>query len=315
MFKNLAQLRVELANRLKNTKIGNDRLTTWLNDAQDIITNMMDPDHLMVNTTFTTVADQRKYYLDLEFNKIISIVNEDANIQLDQISEGDLEDIDPDRTTSGQPYLFSVFGLEWIKAQLDVPSTITIVSTKSADTTQKVRINGIVDGVDDTELLTLNGTTPVTGSKVFTEIFNVPKNGITSGKVIVSAGATIIAELASFELAHQYQPVHLYPMPSGAESHRVRGIRRPRPMVYDEQFPDFPVGYHELVLIAATVRGNIDLFRPKIARDIEVNELFPAVDDLKKQMGNKRYKQSPVIQGVPFQMYWRGGRLPQNYGY
>lgn len=312
MFKNLTQLRAELANRLKNTSIGSARLTGWLNDAQDMVAGMMDPDHLIINSTFSTTASTRLYYLPFEFNKVLSIIDTSTNIELEQTNEPYLEGIDPDRSTTGTPYFYATQGMDWVKGQPTSATTISIVSSETTDTTQRVRINGVVNSVADTEILTLNGTTTVTGTKSFSEIYTIAKDSTTAGKITVTAGAVTIGAMAPNELAHQYQAVSLWPTPDSTLTMRARGIRRCRAMVNDQDFPDYPATFHELILIAATVRGNRDLFRPRIADNIMDNELKPMIKELQKQMGNKRLKRSVVIQGPP--PLRTGGRLGPRFG-
>jgi|1_EtaG_2_1085319.scaffolds.fasta_scaffold00841_10 hypothetical protein len=317
MLLNLSTLRSELGQKIKNTSVSNARRDRWLNLSQDDIASEMDPDHLIVNSTFSTVADTRKYYLDYEFNKILSIVDETNDLTLRQAMEPELESVDPSREDSGSPFLYSVFGYEWVTGQPTSASVITVVSNSGSDTTQKVRINGLVNGVEDTELLTLNGLTDVNGTKSFTEVFTIAKDETTVGMVTVTsnAAAVTIAQLGHAELAGPRQGVHLFPVPDSALTLRVRGIRRPREMLNTEDYPDFPETFHELVLIGAAVRGHRDLMRPSIAKETHDNEYEPMLKKLQKQMGNKRGRQSSVIRGVnPSLARIDPGRLPPEFG-
>lgn len=309
MFMNLLTLRNELADRLKNTEIGTTRLNRWVNLAQDDIATLVDCDHLETEIFFSSVANQRKYYLPIEFNKILSVLDLTNNRELYILSEAQLESFDPDRSESGTPSHFSIFGYSWVKAQPTSASAVSIVSSSTSDTVEKVRINGKVNGVEDTEILTLNGTTTVTGTKSFTEIFSIVKASTTVGKITATSnsGAVTLTEIAPGELHSEYQPLDLWPLADGAFSYRVRGHRRPRKMINDQDFPDLPSSYHEAVLVSAEIRGHIDLFRPQLAEKIKQNVLEGLLDKIERQMGNKRRKRSVVIQGgiMPEPLYFR----------
>ena len=96
MILNLDTLRSELSNRLKNSAISVSRRDRWLNLSQDEIAISMDPDHLITLTTFTAVANQRSYNLDVEFNKVLSVRDTTNDIDLTQVSESEIEEFDPD---------------------------------------------------------------------------------------------------------------------------------------------------------------------------------------------------------------------------
>lgn len=310
----LSDMRTEVRQGIKNIAVSTPRIDRWINDSQDDLASEMDPDHLQFTTTLSTVAAQRQYLLEIEFNKIISMNNETQDQIITQIFESEIEDFDPNLDDTGTPDYFSAFGYSFVQAQPLSASTVDIVSDAAGDTTQSVRINGVVNGVRDTELLALNGVTTVTGTKSFSSVHSVTKDLVTTGKVTVNvndASNTVIAEIARDELMLERQPVNFYPVPSGVETIRVRGIRKPRRMVNAEDIPDFPSTYHRLVQLLATHKGHLDLFRPTVAGDLMKNVIQPEIDKLKAQMGNKRSKTSPVIRGrIPV---LKGGRLPSSF--
>lgn len=309
MFRNLTALRSELTNLLKtnNNAVSTSRILDWLNQAQDDVATEMDPDNLIVTTSITTVSGTRRYTTDLEFNKIMSVVDTTNNVPLDPISETDVEDIDSELSQTGSPNFYTVYGLDWVREQPSSASVVTVVSSSASDTTQKVRINGIVSGSVDTELLTLNGTTNVNGTKSFSEIHSIAKDGTTTGRITVTtnSGGVTNAILAPSRYAEQRQALFLWPIPDGAYTMRVRGVRRTRPMLNNEDFPDLPEAYHDLVLIRAKIRGHEDLFRFSIAEALREREYMPMLQKLKKQMGNNRGRRSFVIGSMSMPDRWR----------
>lgn len=73
--------------------------------------------------------------------------------------------------------------------------TVKIVSSNAGDTTQTVTVTGrLASGVIDSDALSLNGTTVVTGSKSFERILKVVVNAAHTGTITVTrntGGATI----------------------------------------------------------------------------------------------------------------------------
>lgn len=299
MLLNLSTLRSELQQKLKNTTIASSRLDRWLNLALEEIVMETDPDHLITEETFTSTANVRKYLLENEFNKIKSIVDQTNDHVLTLESESTLESMDPDRGDTGTPYYYTTYGYEWVMAQPDSDSTMDIVSSSSSDISQTVRINYIdSNDVEQTVSVTLNGTTTQTTSVSMTEIQMISKDSITTGTITVNmndSNNTVVARIGPDQLVRPYQPVFLYPTPSGANTYRVRGIRRPRYMVNLADYPDLPKNYHELVLIGAAVRGHRDLFRHELATIVYKTEYLPRLERMKREMGNKRGRISPTI--------------------
>lgn len=317
---NLSTLSSELLNRLKshNNQVSTERITRWLNLAQDDVASDIDCRNHQFTETFSTVANQRIYNLNTDFNKINNIIDVTNNLSLSESSEFDVEVYDPDLSDLGAPTNYIIYGYNFSNNQPTAAATVSIVSTSIADTMSKVRINGTVNGVQDTELLTLNGTTTVTGLKSFSEIYTVAKDQQTSGIVTVTAndaGLTQIAKLSPYNLSEGKQPVRLYPIPGAVYTLRVRGLRKARPMRNNEDFPDFPETFHELILHKATERGHIDLFRPTMADYVRRNNYEPLKQTLLEQMGQTRGRRSAVIKGDMANEVLSIGRLPpSNFG-
>lgn len=295
MFLNLTHLRDELANRVKHADFSTTRKDYFINGSQDDIALDIDCDHLQQTETFTSVSGTAAYNLQYDFNKILSVVDTSNDIDLIVVTKAELEEVDPALDDSGTPYYFSIDGISWVYTQPSSASAITVVSSSASDTSQKVRLSGLVNSIEDTELLSLNGTTEVTGTKSFSRLDQVAKDETTTGNITVKAGATTLVTIPSFKLAKQYQTITLWTKPSSALNYIVRGYRRPRPMVNIQDYPDYPEMFHELVLFGALIRANLDLFRLTVAKEIKLRYYDPMKETLQKQMSNKRGKRSVIL--------------------
>lgn len=315
---NLSILRSELGQKIKKTNIATARLDRWLNMGVDDVIRNTDSDHLVDETTVTTASGIRLYFIpDCIPNGIIQIVDTTNDLVLQKLDEEDIEAIDTDRDDSGNARFYNGYGYSEYQGIPLSASTVDIVSTSATDTTQQVRISGLINSVLDDELITLNGTNTVTGSSSFSAIFGVRKTAATLGRVTVNvndASDTVIARIAPDALIRQYQPFRTWNVPDAADSLRVRFYRQPRPLINAEDVPDVSSHqYHELVLIAAAIRGHRDLFDHDLAQKVLVEEFLPFVNQFKREQGKNRTNRSPIIGGSGVSEF--STLLPSTYGY
>lgn len=305
MLMDLATLRTELGVRLKTPNtLSSDQRDRWLNLAQIDVAGSLGPANLMTTTQFTSVPGTYKYLPPVPFARIVSVSNVTNNRPVYNATVGQIELWDPARTQSGSPYRYYTYGLEFCRNQPGAAGTVSIVSTDATDTTQKVRIRGISSGVERTELITLNGTTPVAGTiswdvptSIEPTIFTVTKNNTTAGVVTVSRGSVTLCIFGPTQKYEERQPFYLYPIPDSADVYQIRGYRLPRPMVSAEDYPDMPGIYHELVVIGAVIRGHRALFRYKEAQQTYNEEWLPKFNKFNEDQSSNRSTKSPVIAG------------------
>lgn len=315
---NLTTLRSELGQKIKKTNLSNARSDRWLNMGVDDVCRAIDSDHLVTETTLSTSSGIRLYFVpDCQPNGIMQIVDTTNDLTLRKLDEEDVEKIDPDRDDAGNARFYSGYGYSEYQGVPLSASTVDIVSTSASDTTQQVRISGLINNVLDDELITLNGTSVATGASQFSAIYGVRKNGTTSGRVTVNvndASDTVIAQIAPDAMIRQYQPFRVWNVPDATDSLRVRFYRLPRPMINAEDIPDVSSDeFHELVLIAAAVRGHRDLFDHDVAQKVLIEEWNPMLAQFARRQGKNRTDRSPVI-GESGTGYF-STLLPSRYGY
>lgn len=321
MFRNLANLQAELINRLKanNSSLSSTRTAGWLNEGQDDVANEFDFEHLRMTDSFTTVANQRKYFRPFAYLRVSQVMDTTNNNPIYPETEDWILARDPDLSETGSPMVYSIWGYEFLRGQLPSAQTVKVRSTDATDTTQKVCIRGDVlqgsDVIEGYEILTLNGTTFQTTSTTFQSLHSIAKDSATTGVVTAVDGATGLVTLAvipgHLEMDAR-QPLYLWPTPTDALGIYVRGWRAPRRMVAPSHFPDMPETYHELVLLAGLIRGHRDLLRFKLASEVEKNEFAPRLAQLKKEQGHPRANRSPVLAGG-FVGRPEIGRYPSNF--
>lgn len=313
---NLDRLLSEAGQRLRNQGISDAQLTIWANNAVEEIASRARFTHLFSDEEVTTEANLRTYYLrDIMHGQITLIVDETSEQEVYPKDERELIRMDLNRDDTGDPCYYSVTGVEQFERQLSSASTITVVSSDSGDTTQKVRIRGVVGGAEDYELLSLNGATNVTGTKSFTEIRGISKDAVTDGKVTVTDGTNTLAVIPRSRFSQEYQEFNLTPVPDAAYSLRVFGYRRPMDMVNDEDVPEIPESFHELILMGIQKRGHEYLYDFNRA-----NELMAIMLQKEKDLVSRINNPSPNVRFVRGWIKDKGltrlpGRLPPEYGY
>lgn len=180
-------------------------------------------------TTFPTVASQEAYILPRSVGEIYGLRSSTSPYQMSVVREDDFDKAVPDPISTGNPMCARLFEMVGIDEQPSAASTVSVVSSDTSDTTQKVLVKGLVSGYVDTEELSLNGTTPVNGSKSFSEILAVTKSAETVGRVTLTsnAGAVTNIVLGSQDKTVRLRKIRLYPIPSSAVTITVKHFGLP----------------------------------------------------------------------------------------
>lgn len=121
------------------------------------------------------------------------------------------------------PQLYRLHGEDGVLNQPSTASTITVVSSQAADTTQTVRISGLVSSYPDFEDFDLNGSTDVTGAKSFSRIDHIaifddattptPNTGRVTITSNTGAITNAVIPVNFINRSLSYNKVQLYPIP------------------------------------------------------------------------------------------------------
>jgi hypothetical protein len=187
-----------------------------------------------------------------------------------------------------------IYGGFWpVKQQPTAATVLTIVSTDSADdNTCQLIVTGM-DQLGDvvTETLAIDvtdGTTPVVGTVQFLSILNVTKTGTWVGTGTISIGSTVILSLAPTEFARQYPTLEFVETPSSPKTFTYGFMRLPRTLVQDNDIPDIPYPFSELIVYdslveLATYATTIDPTHVAIwtqRKDAILKQAYEAQDEL-----------------------------------
>lgn len=272
-MRNLSELRTEVKNHIKTGAIVDSRLTDFANDAVNMVARGVDLAHLRDEATFSSVASTRRYYLETDILRVLSVYDTTNDRELTRRPDSYLDRADPDRSETGTPYSYALGPMTEYRGEMTSTTTVTVVSSNASDSsTKKVRILGISGGVEDTELISLSGTTNVNSTKTWSSVFGIRKSDVTTGAVTVTqtGGAITLSVIAPAKKVTQYQALDLFNIPNATNNYRAKFYRVPRRMVNDQDVPEMPEVFERVIFTALLLLCREELQDFKRADELRV---------------------------------------------
>ncbi|HDY89694.1 MAG TPA: hypothetical protein ENH82_16470 [bacterium] len=205
-------------------------------------------------TTLTTVATQEDYELPRDIDKVGLVRQITAPIKLIQVPDEKFYRLIPNPTAQGNPRFYRLWEEFGLSLELSTDDQITVVSDNANDGSEfTVSIIGYVatDGRKDSEVLTLNGTTDVDGSKTFkaNKIIRVSKSGTTTGTITIKekTAGTILLKLSPEEKSARFKVISFYPIPSSNITISLEYYTRIRHLFNNADEPSIPSEWHWVV--------------------------------------------------------------------
>lgn len=159
------------------------------------------------------------------------------------------------------PLSYRMWGMDSTLEQLKAPSVITISSSSSSDTSISVTIFGTVSGYPDYEIINTNGsdgTTTVSGSKIFSYVERITKNQNTLGRITItsnSANVTVgVLPVGNTTTGPNYTKVQLYPLPYNAFPINCYYYKLPYQLVNDGDISELGEEFSEAIILLAVAK-------------------------------------------------------------
>lgn len=229
-----------------------------------------------VPVTFTLTSGQQLYSLHQSFHRPYYFRNTTTRQNLIEVPVRELSDVGVDWNNDTTGRHVALWGRSPVQNQPTSYSQITIVSDNAADTssTKAITIEGeTYDGIE-TETITPNGLSSVTGSKEFCHITAVTKAGEWVGKLTMTSDAGTVTNLTLHptEFGRSYQQLYFTWVPGGGETIEYRFYRTPRTLSADNDIPEIPFPHSNLLvwdalMILAAYDGQIDPGRLQVWQD------------------------------------------------
>lgn len=223
-------------------KAGYNHLWTWLRRK----------------TTFATVSGTADYVLERDIDKIAIVRQTASPYKLIQVPDDIFYRDNPDPSASGNPYWYRLWEMTGLSTRMTAADTISVVSSSTSDGTSfTVTVSGYINGILNSEELTLNGTTVVTTTKTWDarEVY-VSKSARTTGNLTVKAVSanTTILTLGREETSPRFKVINLYPTPSSAITVYVEYYKPIRELINDSDAPEFHEKFHYVVRLGTIAK-------------------------------------------------------------
>jgi len=155
-----------------------------------------------------------------------------------------------------------MWGEDTVISQIKTPSVVSIVSSSATDAACQITVFGTVSGYPDYEVLTINGTTTVNGTKSFSSVERVVANSTSRvGRITVTAnsGNTTIAVLPVGNTTREvvYRKIQIRPLPTDEFPIYVYYYKTPYMLVNDGDVHELGEDFDSAIIYLATaiVRG------------------------------------------------------------
>ncbi len=209
----------------------------WANNG-----NNHDWSFLKRKYTLTTVANTEFYQLPRDVDKISLIRQTTSPNRLKYYSDDVFYRCVPNPTATGNPLAYRLWEEEGISTRLSAAGTIDVISAHTSDTGgySATVVGKDSNGIIQSEVLTMNGTTKVTGSQTFSADYpiRISKSTTSNGNWTFTTGSTTILVLGKEERSARFKVIGFYPIPSSAISIYIEYYTRIRRLVNSTDTPD-----------------------------------------------------------------------------
>jgi hypothetical protein len=159
------------------------------------------------------------------------------------------------------PEYYRMWGEDMVQSQPKQPGLVSLSSSASGDTSVTITVFGTVSGYPDYESIltdSSDGTTSVSGSKIFTSIDRIVKSASTQGRLTVTAdsGNTTVAVLPVGDTTAGvlYRKVQLWPLPEDEFPINVWYYKDPYRLVNPTDVHDLGQDFDEAIIILAVAK-------------------------------------------------------------
>lgn len=203
--------------------------------------------------TFSTEAGLREYSLVSEFHRPFYFYNRTTGDYLTQLDEGNLLQAAPDWINdTGSAEEFNLWGRMEVLHQptSQVALTVTSSNTAADNGSKSVVVRGMKDGVLVSEEIVCGSTS----TNAFSKILKLTKKGTWTGTMsLTDPDARVLQTLFPTEYGRSSQQFQLAIPPDAVEQIEYRFYRQPLVMTEDNDRPDIPTPFEDLLVYDALV--------------------------------------------------------------
>lgn len=202
--------------------------------------------------TLTTVVGQQVYPLHQAFGRPDYFFNRTSKKFVEEVKGELLKTAGVNwNTATGEAEQFRFFGRSAVAAQPTAASVLTATSTIGADNSNRsITVYGDTPNGLTSEQIAAGAT----GVIAFSHIISVRKNDTWAGRLDLKAGAQTLLSLFPAEAGRNYPQIQLLTEPTAAEVIEYNFFRTPAPFSADNDVPDLPPGFHDILVWEALLQ-------------------------------------------------------------
>ncbi len=259
-----------MAKTFKNLQ---DQVLEWMADAGDaslmltLVKQSIDAVHRRVLTdeqldfmlspvtTLNVTVGRQVYDLPEDFLSMLYVYDANQREYLEEVPPKGILEAEDGMSDIGNVLRFRVVQVSGVKRQ---PSTAGVVVVTPSGGNEAAANGIVIQGVDANgewaeETLSSGGSwASLTSTTSFAKITNIIKTGTTWTRTIgVTSGGVTVLTLTASQFVKQYPQIELVENPTTTYTFSYRYFQRPTDLVYDNQLPQVPDAYRDVLKYGA----------------------------------------------------------------
>ncbi|MBU2060838.1 MAG: hypothetical protein KKH44_03175 [Bacteroidetes bacterium] len=281
----LGLLKTELRSFLVNTSL-TSRITDW---AYWVHTDILSMTYKFwwnnKTSSLATVDGTAEYFLNYRCNadQLTQMIDTSNNNEL--IIKCDIETIygtSDYSTDEGEPLNWALVGLYGVQAISTSDDVATVVSSSASDLSISCVIHGQVSGIETTEEISLNGTTPVVGTTTWDEgtVWQVTLGSVPFGNITVTIDTDTIVVIPAGQYRIQCPKIRLWRIPGDVRTINYTYQKNPIKVTNSNDVIDLPDHAFECLMKGVMYWGHLN----NGDVDYAENTMKPAYEKAKKKL-------------------------------
>lgn len=259
-FKDLQDVVLDWMADSGNTGLLKDLVSDAINRAHQNVLNDDRYDFMLWPRTETiaVTAGTKTYALHPRFGHPLFFYNPTTDEYLEEISPRGLLESGEDWQDGqvAEPERFMLTGVQKLLTQPTAAGVVTVTTTGGTESSgSSLIVTGIANGAVVTETLASGSSwSTLTGSQSFDVIEDITKVGTAWTRTItVTCNSQTILSLGAADYGVQYRTFELLADPTQSATIQYRFYRQPRQLVEDNDIPDLPSGFDDILVYGALI--------------------------------------------------------------
>ena len=205
-------------------------------------------------TSFTATSEDT--IIERDVDKIALLRQTDSPLKIEYMRDEDFYRILPNPSETGDPRIYRLWEVEGTSTALSAAATLKAVSSSASDNSDYYCvITGYIGGKLETEVINMNGTTSVAGTKTFDarEIY-ISKSAVFNGNLTIKdASDNSLVVIGAEEISPRLKVVSLWPTPSSTVVY-MEYYKKIKELNSDHEAPEFDPKWHHVVRVGTLAK-------------------------------------------------------------